>query len=228
MASRISERLQMLDLHKIYFKKPSQPRGEKAVKDILESFDALITTKLEGEVTTRDVIDKSGYSNGCFYRYFKKIDDIFLHQFISKIKAGNHESISLIQNHSPHDNVQIFVENFINLGFDLWSQPLKPTIIRTMIRYFLRNSENPELLNSMHDVVIPYIMEAQKRDLTKTFKQMDEEKLRLSIRAVQAIMRSPFIENHPSAGSKSHQDYAMEIAMVIFSNNVSIQNQSYS
>ena len=206
----------MNDLLKKYFNTPHQKRGEKTVDDILEAFNKLIIDENFEGITTRDLVKKSGYSNGSLYRYFKKIDNIFLNRFIYKVNQGNSESIAFLENFSPNDNVHKFAEEFIGLGFSHWKSPVKPILIRIMLRYFLRNSENPELLSCLQDPVIPYFHAVQKRDLTSTFKQMDEHELRLCIRAVQAAMRSPFIENQPHAGSKEHKNVAIKIAVAIF------------
>ena len=207
----------MKDLYRKYFKTPQQKRGGKAIDDILESFNTLITDENFEAITTRDIIKKSGYSNGSIYRYFRKIDNIFLTQFIAKVKQGTKESIDFINNFKPQDNFQKFAEEIIDLGFSHWKSPVKQSIIRVMLRYFLRNSDSPEMLNSLQDPIIPHILEAQKRDLSGTFRQMEENELRLCIRGLQAAIRSPFIENQAHAGSKEHRDIAIRIAVAIFS-----------
>ena len=81
----------------------------------------------------------------------------------------------------------------------------------------LKNTENPQLINTSADVVIPAWMAAIDRDQTNTFVKFTESELRLRIRALQAVIRSPFFEDKAMAGTSEHSDIAYSLAMNIFS-----------
>jgi hypothetical protein len=72
------------------------------------------------------------------------------------------------------------------------------------------------LINLEADILIPHWMNASQRDETNTIFNFNEDELRLRLRAIQAIARSPFFENDAIAGTAQHKEIAFNLFMQIF------------
>ena len=66
----------------LHLNTPSQERSAKAVKAIMQAARELIEADASKSPTSRELVEKSGYSMGTIYRYFEKIDDLFVYLFI--------------------------------------------------------------------------------------------------------------------------------------------------
>ena len=63
----------------------------------------------------------------------------------------------------------------------------------------MRNTYQPHLTGLELDMLIPLLMQASQADKTGTFFNLNEDELRLRLRAVQAIINCPFYEDSPLA-----------------------------
>jgi hypothetical protein len=86
-----------------------------------------------------------------------------------------------------------------------------------VLKKVLKNTENLQLINISADAVIPVWMAAANRDKTNTIFKFNEQELRLRVRALQAVIRSPFFEDSAMAGTSEHAEIAYSLAMNIFS-----------
>ena len=91
-----------------------------------------------------------------------------------------------------------------------------PRLLQFVVRYFFKNSKEPEKFNSIIDCLIPAIRQFQVQDKTGTVKQMSDQEIALNLRAMQASIRSPFLEAMPFAGSEEHRRLVIEIGVNLF------------
>lgn len=205
------------DLESPYVSNRSQDRSAKTVLAIMQAARELIEADPSKSPSTRDLVKKSGYSVGTIFRYFEKIDDLFIHIFLARHKSEVRRIIQKLRKQSPHDDIHTFIQIFIRASLSNWianGKPIKRN--RFVIRQYLKRSESPELINTLTDEFIPVFLEIQKRDLSNTLRVMEAEECKLAIRAGLAILRSPYIEDSAIAGSETHYRYAQEILLKLF------------
>ena len=84
------------------------------------------------------------------------------------------------------------------------------------MRHFFKHTKSPELINIEIDSLIPYWITASQLDKTNTIYNFRENELKLRFRAIQSLVRSPFFENDPIAGTEEHKDIAFKLFMQLF------------
>ena len=201
----------------LHLNTPSQERSAKAVKAIMQAARELIEADASKSPTSRELVEKSGYSMGTIYRYFEKIDDLFVYLFIAKHKSEVERVIRELKKQSPKDDIHSFIQIFIKASLANWAndgQPLKRN--RFVVRQYLKRAKFPERINMLTDEFIPVFLEIQQKDLSNTLRVMDPEECKLAIRAGLAVLRSPYIEDSAIAGSETHYRYAQEILFRLF------------
>ena len=105
----------------------------------------------------------------------------------------------------------------INFMMDEWAKP-NPKVLRFVLRQFFKRSREPESINSLADVMIAPILGAIARDETGEMpSELTEKNLRLTLRAIQAMIRSPFFEGDLDAGSQWHRNTVIANTMLLFS-----------
>ena len=198
------------------YTKPEQARAEKAMQDIVQATKDLIALDKAEELTTRGLTAKSGYSTGTLYRYFKKLDDLFVFVLVKRRREILEDLAKKIVDHSPHDNVQVLAHILINTGIDTWQNTISKRLFSMFIRQYFKRAEEPERFQVIGDLLIEPLYQAQRKDQTNTMQVMEEDELRLVIRCVQSAINSPMLEGNEFAGSDSHKRLACEIAVKLF------------
>ena len=202
-----------------FIKPAKQDRSQKAVDSIVQAAKELLDSNPTDTPTTRDLVKKSGYSMGTIFRYFEKIDDLFVHLFLQRHKKEVTRVINRLQALTPEDDLQTFIKLFIETSLNNWTKNgASIRRNRFVIRLFLRRSKEPELINTLLDEFIPVFLDIQKKNTTGTLKVMTEVECRLALRAATAIMRSPFLEDHPIAGTATHYQHAQAMLQKLFGN----------
>ena len=196
---------------------PKQERSQKALESIIQAAKELLDANPEETPTTRDLVKKSGYSMGTIFRFFEKIDDLFVYLFLQRHKKEVQRVIECMQAFSPQDDLQSLIHLFIETSLNNWTKN-GASIKRNqfVIRLYLRRAKQPELINTMLDEFIPVFLDIQRKNTSGTLKVMDEHECRLALRAATAIMRSPFIENQSIAGTSTHYAYAQMMLQKLF------------
>lgn len=155
---------------------------------------------------------KSGYSVGTIYRYFEKLEHVFLSLFLRRRTKAIAKIRNVINDHHPHSEVGELVTRVVDIGMAEWSSK-NPKILIMVVRQFFRHAEEPEKFNTLADELIPAILTAQRRDQTDTFRLMTYDELRLQVRAFQMTIRNPFIEGDSFAGSLEHRLFSIEMGI---------------
>jgi AcrR family transcriptional regulator len=195
---------------------PVQERASKTIEDILETATLITDEGAIELLNARNLSAKSGYSVGTIYRYFEKIDFVFLKLFDLRRKNAVKKLCNMMDAHNPHQDISILISNLVNLGITEWSTK-SPQIIRHIIRYFFKHAQEPEKFNTVLDELIPHYVAAQSRDKTDTFRLMSDNCLRLQLRALQMAVRTPFWEGDTFAGSEEHRQCAIDMGIRLLS-----------
>ena len=198
------------------FKTPSQQRTKKALADIVESIEKLSQSGDLVNLKTRELSEHSGYALGSIFHHFKTFDDIFVYIFLSRRKKAHLKIAEIINHHSPNEDLSVLVSNVLNCFMDELSRPNRKTLLFVMGQ-FLKRTKNPQLINMDADVLIPVWMNACQRDKTNTIFKFNENEIRLRFRAIQSMVRSPFLEDDVVAGTAEHKEIAINIFIKLFS-----------
>jgi AcrR family transcriptional regulator len=200
---------------------PIQYRSKKTVEDILEATQALSKEGLVELLNVRTISNKSGYSIGAIYRFFKTSDNIFLELLNRRVSKGLSRLSGVLNSHDPNAEAIELAKKVATVGIDEWSNR-DSEIIKLVIRYFFKHSKDPELFNQSIDVLVAPFLELHKRDRTGTFRPLTSFEAKLFIRTLQMCIRNPFIEGDPIAGSPEHHQCVVEISMRLFSRPASL------
>lgn len=196
-------------------KAPEQVRAEKTVEDIFQAARELSISEDDAKLTSRAVAKRSGYSIGTIYRYFEKLDDIFINIFMDARQKYINQCIDLIEKHPPDQRAEVLLEKIIDLVINGWNKT-NTNALTFILKIFFRSAKEPQKLGMLSDSIIVHFKKAQQKDITNTFLELTEEQIRLRLRAATVALRSPFFENDPIAGTPMHKQISMEILKALF------------
>ena len=203
-------------------------KTEKTIEELLEAVKQLVDSDQLKALTSRGIAKKSGYSIGTIYRYFEKLDDIFIHLFIERRKLAMLKIEEAISSLGSYAGIHQVIAAIYDSGTHELMRNKNPKLLQFVVRYFFKNSKEPEKFNSIIDCLIPAIRQFQSQDKTGTVRLMSDEEIALNLRAMQASIRAPFLEAMPFAGSEEHRRLVLEIGVNLFGkrNQLAFLNQN--
>ena len=195
---------------------PRQSRAEATAETIIQAaINALESAEEIESVTSQNLAVRSGYSVGSLYRYFKNKDDLYTsiwRFFVTRLHAGLVPKIEAFPDHGTVRQLMMMVSGYY---FDnLRSR--KPGKVIPFYRLFIKAVPDPENIYKTMDVLIGPLMQAQTRNQSGTMKLMDENELRICLRASHAMIRNDFLERSPYFGTSSHQRVALDLMVRLF------------
>ena len=195
---------------------PKQPRAEVTAETIIQAaIHALESAEEIESVTSHNLAVRSGYSVGSLYRYFKNKDDLYTsiwRFFVTRLHAGLVPKIESFPDHGTVRQLMMMVSGyyFNNL------RSRKPGKVIPFYRFFIKSVPDPENIYKTMDVLIAPLMQAQIRNQSDTMKIMDENELRICLRASHAMIRNDFLERAPYFGTASHQRVELDLMVRLF------------
>ena len=195
---------------------PKQSRAEATAETIIQAaINALESAEEIESVTSQNLAVRSGYSVGSLYRYFKNKDDLYTsiwRFFVTRLHAGLVPKIEAFPEHGTVRQLMMMVSGYY---FDnLRSR--KPGKVIPFYRLFIKAVPDPENIYKTMDVLIGPLMQAQTRNQSGTMKIMDENELRICLRASHAMVRNDFLERSSYFGTSSHQRVALDLMVRLF------------
>ena len=195
---------------------PKQSRAEITADIIIQAAIHAIESAEEVEaVTSQNLAVKSGFSVGSLYRYFKNKDDLYTSLwrfFVTRLHAGLVPKIDAFPDHGTVRQLMMMVAEYY---FDnLRSR--RPGKVIPFYRLFIKASPDPENVYKVMDVLIKPIMRAQIRNQSGTMRIMDENEVRICLRASQAMIRNDFMERNPYFGTTLHERTVLDLLVRIF------------
>jgi AcrR family transcriptional regulator len=158
---------------------------------------------------------KSGFSVGSLYRYFKNKDDLYTgiwRFFVIRLHAGLVPKIDAFPDHGTVRQLMMMVSDYY---FDnLRSR--RPGKVIPLYRLYIKAIPDPENIYKVMDVLIAPLMRAQARNQSGTMKIMDENEVRICLRASQAMIRNDFMERNPYFGTTLHERTVLDLMVRIF------------
>ncbi len=195
---------------------PKQSRAEATADIIIQAaIHALESAEEIEAVTSQNLAVKSGFSVGSLYRYFKNKDDLYTSLwrfFVTRLHAGLVPKIEAFPNHGTVRQLMMMVSEYY---FDnLRSR--RPSRVIPFYRLFIKAMPDPENIYKVMDVLIEPLMQAQIRNQSGTMKIMDENEVRICLRASQAMIRNDFMERNPYFGTTSHERIVLDLLVRLF------------
>jgi AcrR family transcriptional regulator len=195
---------------------PKQSRAEITADIIIQAaIHAIENAEEIEEVTSQNLALKSGFSVGSLYRYFKNKDDVYTsiwRFFVIRLHAGLVPKIDTFPNHGT---VRQFMMMMSGYYFDnLRSR--RPGKVIPLYRLFIKAIPDPENVYKVMDVLIAPLMKAQTRNQSGTMRIMDENEVRICLRASQAMIRNDFMERNPYFGTTSHERIVLDLLVRLF------------
>ena len=195
---------------------PKQSRAEATADIIIQAaIHALESAEEIEAVTSQNLAVKSGFSVGSLYRYFKSKDDLYTSLwrfFVTRLHAGLVPKIEAFPNHGTVRQLMMMVSEYY---FDnLRSR--RPSRVIPFYRLFIKAMPDPENIYKVMDVLIEPLMQAQIRNQSGTMKIMDENEVRICLRASQAMIRNDFMERNPYFGTTSHERIVLDLLVRLF------------
>jgi len=195
---------------------PKQTRAELTADIIIQAAIHAIESAEEIEaVTSQNLAVKSGFSVGSLYRYFKNKDDLYTgiwRFFVIRLHAGLVPKIDAFPDHGTVRQLMMMVSDYY---FDnLRSR--RPGKVIPLYRLYIKAIPDPENIYKVMDVLIAPLMRAQARNQSGTMKIMDENEVRICLRASQAMIRNDFMERNPYFGTTLHERTVLDLMVRIF------------
>ena len=166
-------------------------------------------------ISSRKLAQKSGFSVGSVYRYFKDKDHLFSKVWLFFITRLHGSLVPKINSFPATGTLRQLMMVIVDHYFNDLSRR-KPSRGIPLYRMFIKSSVDPENMAKPIDVLIEPLMNAQKINKTDTMKIMDENEVRIYLRGALAMVRSDFLEGNPYFGTPSHQRVVLEALVRLF------------
>ncbi len=197
--------------------KPQQLRSEVTTTNILEStFSIMEVDKVPLErISILEVAKKSGYSVGAVYRYFIDKQDILTRLFgfyIKRIHSSCYKELIQFPNNANVRQLSILmVDHYIN---DFHGRNIKNCL--TLFRLFAKYNPQPETLPASIDVLIAPLSNIMKNDTTGTLRLLNPNQIRVNLRGLAQMIRSPFLEQDPYSYSSEYRNLLIDNCVLLF------------
>jgi len=190
-------------------KKPNQPRAEVTVDNILESADAIFSEGDHKSINARNLATKSGYSIGTLYYYLEKAEDAFILMIIKRREKQFYQLVEVINQFPIDKPIRDLLEQMIDSSFKEYNR-MNHRSFFLIFRMILKFSKNPLAFDNALSLLVEPLINAQLRDTTGTFRKTESDDLLMLLKTCFAIIRRPFLEQNPIAGSNKHRELAID------------------
>jgi len=190
--------------------------ARKSQEAILLAGEKLLLSGNVNLITAENLSKHSGYSIGNIYHHFKNIHEIFITIFIKKRIEIFLELANEINKFPKNQSCENLFKILIDKIFER-QKKLKTKTIQYLFQLMLKKSEEPEKFNLIIDVLIEPLIECRKRNKTNSFREIEEDEMRLLLRSLQAFIKSPYLENQPIAGTMLHKKLTLDLCQKLFS-----------
>jgi AcrR family transcriptional regulator len=205
-----------LALHKKLRVEPQQTRAETTAEIIMQAaIHALEEADDIEDVTSQGLAVRSGFSVGSLYRYFKNKEDLYAglwRFFVTRLHGGLVPEIDAFPDKGTVRQLMMMISSYY---FERL-QKRRPNLVIPFYRLFIQSIPEPENVYKSMDVLIDPLMRAQVRNQSGTMRIMDENEIRICLRASQAMIRNDFMERNPNFGTELHQRTVLDLTVRLF------------
>lgn len=168
-------------------------RRQATVEAIVEATVLLIKERSDTVPGTREIALKSGYSVGTIYNYFGSVDAIVGQLVHSRQKAEANKMRDIIFQHDCDEGVDLLCARVVERCF-LSLQSYRPAVVRFVFSLVRKHSDKPDLMDSAMDLLIDPLLLVAERDRTGTFQVLNTSEIRMLLRGVTFVIRTPLLD----------------------------------
>ena len=190
--------------------------SKKSQEAIILAGEKLLLSGNVNLINAENLSKQSGYSIGNIYHHFKSLDQVFIKIFLKKRLDIFLELVDEINKFPKNKSCEELCKILVNKSFER-ANKLKIKVLQYIFKIMLTKSEQPEKINLIIDALIEPLIECRKRNKTNSFREIEEDEMRLLLRSLQAFIRSPFLENQSIAGTALHKELTLNLCQKLFS-----------
>ncbi len=108
-----------------------------------------------------------------------------------------------------HKPLQTLLGEIIDSSFNQYNR-MNPRSFFLVFRMIMKFSKNPLAFDDALKTLVEPLLSAQRRDTTGTFRLTDPDELLMLLKTCFGMIRRPFLEQSPMAGSEKHKALALD------------------
>lgn len=185
-------------------KKSKQSRAQIAVDNLLQSAEVLLDSGDPKALNARNLSNTSGYSIGTIYYYLSKVEDVFILLILRRRKKHFAKLVAMINDFNSQQPLRDLLENMVDASFAEYNR-MNPRSFALIFKMIIKSTKSPLAFDQEMNMLVEPLISAQKRDQTNTFRAMAADDLLMLLQACFALIRRPFLEINPVAGTQQHR-----------------------
>jgi AcrR family transcriptional regulator len=185
-------------------KNSKQSRAQIAVDNLLQSAEVLLDSGDPKALNARNLSDTSGYSIGTIYYYLSKVEDIFILLILRRRKKHFAKLVNMIEDFASDQPLKALLEKMVDASFVEYNR-MNPRSFALIFKMIIKSTKSPLGFDQEMNMLVEPLMAAQKRDETNTFRAIAADDLLMLLQACFALIRRPFLEINPVAGTEQHR-----------------------
>ena len=200
-------------------KKPAarvQPRSSLTSEAIIQAAILVIEDSDELKyVSTKHISKKSGFAVGVLYRYFKNKEHLFASVWMYFVTRLHSSLISKLEVFPNFGTVRQLMMLITEHYFDDLKKRKRTKVIK-FYRLYIQSSGEPESISKPIDVLIKPLDQVIRINQSGTIRVLEEDEIRIYLRAALAMVRSDFLEGNPFFGTPKHQQFVLDTLVRMF------------
>jgi len=200
-------------------KKPAarvQPRSSLTSEAIIQAAILVIEDSDElKDVSTKHISKKSGFAVGVLYRYFKNKEHLFASVWMYFVTRLHSSLISKLEVFPNFGTVRQLMMLITEHYFDDLKKRKRTKVIK-FYRLYIQSSGEPENISKPIDVLIKPLDQVIRINQSGTIRVLEEDEIRIYLRAALAMVRSDFLEGNPFFGTPKHQQFVLDTLVRMF------------
>jgi AcrR family transcriptional regulator len=202
-------------------KKPAarvQPRSLLTSEAIIQAAILVIEDSDElKDVSTKHISKKSGFAVGVLYRYFKNKEHLFASVWMYFVTRLHRSLISKLEVFPNFGTVRQLMMLITEHYFDDLKKRKRTKVIK-FYRLYIQSSGEPENISKPIDVLIKPLDQVIRINQSGTIRVLEEDEIRIYLRAALAMVRSDFLEGNSFFGTPKHQQFVLDTLVRMFQN----------
>lgn len=185
-------------------KNSKQSRAQIAVDNLLQSAEVLLDSGDPKALNARNLSDTSGYSVGTIYYYLSKVEDIFILLILRRRKKHFAKLVNMIDDFDSEQPLRDLLEKMVDASFVEYNR-MNPRSFALIFKMIIKSTKSPLAFDQEMNMLVEPLIAARKRDKTNTIRAVAADDLLMLLQACFALIRRPFLEVNPVAGTEQHR-----------------------
>ena len=193
-----------------------QPRSSLTSEAIIQAAILVIEDSDElKDVSTKHISKKSGFAVGVLYRYFKNKEHLFASVWMYFVTRLHSSLISKLEVFPNFGTVRQLMMLITEHYFDDLKKRKRTKVIK-FYRLYIQSSGEPENISKPIDVLIKPLDQVIRINQSGTIRVLEEDEIRIYLRAALAMVRSDFLEGNSFFGTPKHQQFVLDTLVRMF------------